>query len=123
MRRTLAVLALSGLAATVVGSAAALTVDGSVIQAGASGVTCDNNGVDANWGLEVDTNQVSSVRISDVDPFCDGAEMWVQVYDTTGAPIGVPVKKVVPAVGDPSFPFATPQTPENIGSLKVWIEG
>jgi|SRR5688500_3932620 hypothetical protein len=122
MRRTLAVLALSGLAATVVGSAASLAVDGSVIQAGSSTVTCDNNGIDANWGLELDDNSVRSVRFSGVDPFCQGAEMFVQVYDTGGAPIGGTLSTVIGAT-DPRVNLPAGTTPESIGSVKVWIEG
>jgi hypothetical protein len=123
MRRTLAVLALSGLAATVVGSAATLTVDGNVIQAGtAVSVACDANGIDANWGLETDDNTVRSVRFSDVDAACAGADMFVQLYDEDGALLGSRMKATAVA-GSTSFPLSPFQAPETIGSVKVWIEG
>ena len=42
-------------------SAAALGVNGNVIQAGVdTDVSCDTDGVNANWGLETDTNSDGS---------------------------------------------------------------
>jgi hypothetical protein len=101
-------------------SAAALEVNGNVIQAGEDlSVACDPDGVDANWGLEVDDNTVRNVRIVNVADACAGAEMWVQINGTdTYGP-------VVISGGQANFSFAPAPyyTPEEILSLRVWIEG
>jgi hypothetical protein len=124
MRRTLAVLALSGLAATVVGSAATLTVDGNVIQEGSSTVACDTTGIDANWGLETDDNTVRSVRFSGVDAACVGAEMFVELYDAADSVIFKSDKVVTGAVNGESFSISAPYlTPASIERVRVWIEG
>ncbi|HEX5428827.1 MAG TPA: hypothetical protein VFX00_10915 [Pedococcus sp.] len=96
-------------------SASALAVDGGTIQAGGDSVSCDTTGVNANWGLETDTNQVTSVRISNVDPACQGADMFVSVN-------GAHAQKVVIGATDPRVTFPA-MTPESIQNVKVWIEG
>jgi hypothetical protein len=122
MRRTLAVLALSGLVATVAGSAAVLNVDGSTIQAGSASVACDTEGVNANWGLETDDNSVRSVRISEVSADCIGDEMFIEVYDGAGAVLFA--KRQVVTGASNSFAIPAPYvTPESISSVKIWMEG
>lgn len=96
-------------------SASALTVDGGTIQAGSDTVTCDSNGVKANWGLETDTNSVNSVRIADIDAACVGADLFVSVNSA-------PAKRVVIAGTSQSVTFPA-MTPESINTVKVWIEG
>ena len=99
-------------------SAAALNVNGNVIQAGEDlSVACDPDGVDANWGLERDDNTVRNVRIVNIADACAGAEMWIQIngVDDYGP--------AVIAGGQANFPFSSFYTPEEILSLRVWIEG
>lgn len=100
-------------------SAAALNVNGNVIQAGADlDVACDPDGVDANWGLERDDNSVRNVRIVNVADACAGAEMWIQINEADD------YGPVVISGGQANFPFPAPYyTPEEIESLRVWIEG
>lgn len=120
MKRLLAAL-LAGAAvfAIAFASAAALDVDGNVIQAGVdSDVRCDADGVEANWGLETSDNTVRFVRIDSIDAECNGAEMWVSVNDGTAQ------GPVVISGGQAKFNFAAPYpAPEDIESLRVWIEG
>lgn len=99
-------------------SAALLEVRGETIQAGVDAdVTCDANGVDANWGLERDDNTVRNVRISDIDPACAGADMFVQV---DGKNLG---STTIDSTSE-SFAFSSPfPAPETINTLRVWIEG
>jgi hypothetical protein len=113
-----AVLGGTAVATLAFASASALTVDGGTIQVGDDGVTCDSNGVKANWGLETDDNTVRSVRIDGIDSACAGAEMFVKVDDMA-------VKKVLLTTsGSASIPFAAPYlAPEDIESIRIWIEG
>ncbi|MCM8747777.1 hypothetical protein NET02_01295 [Thermomicrobiaceae bacterium CFH 74404] len=82
MKRVFVSLALVlALAAAAFGAAAALNVDGGVIQAGAdTNLQCDTDGVRvAGWGLETDTGLVDFVRIHDINPGCEGAELFVNI--------------------------------------------
>lgn len=128
MRRTLAVLALSGLLATVVGSASHVDVDGSVIQYGEDTVSCDTDGVNANWGLETrdattGLDYVRTVRIDAIDANCAGAQMFVQVLGSSANLLFEGNKPITTAVSGVSFTFTTDLDPEDIESLRVWIEG
>jgi hypothetical protein len=118
MKRIITALAGGAAVATLAfASASVLTVDGGTIQAGGDGVTCDTNGVKANWGLETDDNTVRSVRVSDIHEDCIGAEMFISVD-------GAPAKKV--AITGPSASLAFPApylAPENIDDIRIWIEG
>lgn len=100
-------------------SAAVLNVNGNTIQAGVDNdLSCDLNGVNANWGLETTDNTVRNVRIVDIDPLCNGSEAFVSING------GTPTPGVVISGGQANFPFAAPYpAPETINSLKVWIEG
>jgi hypothetical protein len=99
-------------------SAALLEVRGETIQAGVdTNVTCDANGVDANWGLETDTNLVYNVRISDIDPACEGADMFVSVNGAHA------LKVTLDGTSSAKFTFPAPLSPESINDIKVWIEG
>jgi hypothetical protein len=99
-------------------SAAALNVNGEVIQAGVDfDLRCDANGVNGNWGLETDTNQVINVRIDDIDAACFGAQMWVRINETdTYGPVTIDS-------ASETFSFNGFYTPEELVSLRVWIEG
>jgi hypothetical protein len=99
-------------------SAALLEVRGETIQAGVdTDVTCDADGVDANWGLETDDNTVRNVRISDINQTCFGAEMFVQVD-------GVDLGSTIIDANSETFSFSSPYpAPETINSLRIWIEG
>ena len=97
-------------------SASALTVDGGTIQAGSSNVTCDTDGVKANWGLETDTNSVSNIRVSGIDEACIGADIFVKVNGGT---------KLTTTITDvqENLPIDPAMTPESIQNVKIWIEG
>jgi hypothetical protein len=119
MKRLLAAL-LAGAAVFTIAfaSAAALNVNGEVIQAGVDNdLTCDDS-VNANWGLETDTNQVSFVRIDDIDADCAGAQMWVRVNDAdTYGPV------TLDNSGQATFSFNGWYAPEDLTALRIWIEG
>jgi hypothetical protein len=128
MRRTLAVLAIAGLAAAVAGSAATVTLNADTIQAGSSDVSCDTDGINTNWGLETDDNSVRSIKFVGIDAACVGAELFVEIRDAANGLIFKSSQDVL--VPDAlSFPLpkkGTPAaypTPESINSVKVWIEG
>ena len=119
MKRLLAALLVGAAVFTIAfASAAALNVNGEVIQAGVDfDLTCDANGVNGNWGLETDTNQVRNVRIDDIDAACIGAQMWVRINETdTYGPVTI-------ASNSETFDFNGFYTPEELVSLRVWIEG
>ncbi len=106
-------------------SASVLDVDGGTIQAGAdTNLSCDSDGVKANWGLETDDNTVRSVRISGISADCAGTDIFVAV---NGKRVG---NGTIPAPTTPGedvqFRVTLGQpfpTPESIQSVKVWIEG
>jgi hypothetical protein len=102
-------------------SAATLGVNGNVIQAGVDGdLRCDTDGVNADWGLETSDNTVRYVKIVDIDPACNGADLFLKVNESTGDAEG-PIEIVG---GEARFNFSSPYpTPESISSLRVWIEG
>lgn len=102
-------------------SAAALGVNGNVIQAGVDNdLQCDHDGVNANWGLETSDNTVRYVRIVDIDPACNGAEAFAKINNAPGDALG----PVVISGGQARFNFTAPfPSPESIESLRVWIEG
>ena len=116
-RLVTALVAGAALSTVAYASASVLTVDGSTIQAGSSGVSCDANGVNANWGLETDDNTVRSVRISEIDTACVGDVMFVKVD-------GRPVMNKTIAGPSESFAFTGGfPAPETINDIKIWIEG
>uniref|UniRef100_A0A831T9X5 Uncharacterized protein n=1 Tax=Thermorudis peleae TaxID=1382356 RepID=A0A831T9X5_9BACT len=84
MKRLFVSLALVlALAAAAFGAAAALDVNGGVIQAGEdTDLTCDTDGVRVDgWGLETNTGLVDFVRIHDIDPDCSGADLFVNITE------------------------------------------
>jgi hypothetical protein len=116
-KRTLAALGVAATVGTVgFASASALGVNGGIIQYGQSGVSCDNNGVDTNWGLETDDNSVRSLSITNIDPMCTGADLFVKVNN--GA-----TKKVAITGPSASVQLTPSMTPDSIHDVKVWIEG
>lgn len=117
-KRTLAAIGVAGVVGTVgFASASALGVNGGIIQYGQSGVSCDTDGVNLNWGLETDDNSVRGVKVVDIDAACNGAELFVKVND--GA-----TKHVTISGGQASIPFAAPWPgADAIHDVKVWIEG
>lgn len=99
-------------------SASALQVDGGALQAGQDGVICDVDGVKANWGLETDTNDVRTVRISGIDEACDGATMWIKVDDRPK------LEMTLTGAESQSVAFPAPfPAPEAIHNVRIWIEG
>jgi len=119
MKRLVTALAAGAAISTIAfASASLLDVDGSTIQAGSSGVTCDASGVNANWGLETDDNSVRNVRVAGIDTACAGDTMFVKV---DGKPV---VSKVITTAGQETFAFTAPfPAPETINNIKIWIEG
>lgn len=102
-------------------SAATLGVNGNVIQAGVDGdLRCDPDGVNANWGLETSDNTVRYVKIVDIHPDCNGADLYLKVNESAGDAAG-PIQIVN---GEARYNFSSPYpSPESISSLRVWIEG
>lgn len=97
-------------------SASVLAVDGSTIQHGSSGVSCDVTGVNVGWGLETDDNTARYVRVEDIDPACIGDQMFVKVA-------GVQKSAVITA-GSQTFNFTAPfPLVDNINDINIWIEG
>ena len=119
MKRVITALAGGAVVATVAfASASALQLNGGVIQdSGKVGVSCDRDGVKANWGLETDDSSVRSVRIEGIDEACIGADMFVKVNDGTA-------KKVTITGTSATVRFDAPYpTAKSIRSVQVLIEG
>lgn len=120
MRHLTAVLGATAVASLAFASASVLTVDGGTVQAGvASSLSCDTDGVKANWGLETTDNTVRSVRISGIDPACEGAEMWVRTNTMSEA-----AKVELDGSDQATVRFTAPfPAPESLESVRIWIEG
>ena len=117
MKRLVTALAAGAAVSTIAfASASVLGVDGSTIQHGQDGVSCDTNGVNANWGLETDDNSVRSVRISEISSACIGDELFVKVNDRA-------VQKKVIAGPSESFTLSPQMTADEVGNVEIWIEG
>lgn len=102
-------------------SAAALNVSGNTIQAGVdTDLACDDDGVDAAWGLETSDNTVRYVRIENISPDCVGEDLFLKVNNSAGDAVGP-----LPIAGTSvTYHFTSPYpTPESITQLNVWIEG
>jgi hypothetical protein len=99
-------------------SASVLSVDGGTVQAGGdTTLSCDADGVKANWGLETDDNSVRSVRIDGIDASCVGSDLFVSIN-------GAAAKRVTIDAPSESIAFTAPfPTPESINDLRIWIEG
>ncbi len=126
MKRLAVALAAGAAVSTVAyASASALAVDGGTIQAGTdTTLSCDADGVKANWGLETDDNSVRSVRITGIDSACAGAEMFVAVNGERVGTGTIPAPTTEGADVEVKVTFGEPfPTPESIRALKVWIEG
>jgi hypothetical protein len=106
------------------GAAAALSVNGEVIQAGSTNdLVCDSDGIVVDgWGLETDAPaRVYWVRFAGIDTNCDGANMFINV--TSG---GVEITEGGPVVlsgTTAQVNFDTPVDPAAITDLEVFIEG
>lgn len=123
------------LAVAAFGAAAALNVDGGVIQAGSdTNLQCDTDGVRVDgWGLETDDGSVHFVRIHDIDPSCSGADLFVNITEN-GSKIAEGQAQI-PSDGDPGdndpdagevgvkVNFNTPVQAEDITDIEVFIEG
>jgi hypothetical protein len=118
------------------GAAAALSVNGGVLQAGDDGdVTCTSAVAVEGWGLETDADTVLSVRISGFANACFGADAFVRLTDGTGSYItgnltpDDPPSALNPDGGNPidenEERFAIPGgiDPEAVEDVHVWIEG
>ncbi len=105
-------------------SASVLNVDGGTIQAGAdSKLSCDADGVKANWGLETDDNSVRSVRVSGISADCAGTEMFVAVNGNRVGAGEIPTPTTAGQDVQFTVKLAQPMTPESIENIKIWIEG
>jgi hypothetical protein len=102
-------------------SAATLNVNGNTIQAGVdSNLACDADGVQASWGLETTDNSVRYVKITDISDQCLNQDLFVKINDAAGDAQG-PITITGSSV---TVHFTTPYPqPEQINSLRVWIEG
>jgi hypothetical protein len=120
MRRTLAVLAISGLVAAAAGAAATVDVDAGTLQYGTASVSCDES-VDVNWGLENNDGKVYFVRVADIAPECNGADVFVTVVDSAGASLfegqGTPLN------GQVKISIPGQISAEQVAGVEVGIEG
>ena len=123
------------LAVAAFGAAAALTVNGGVIQAGAdTSLQCDTDGVRVDgWGLETNDGKVYFVRIHDIDKSCAGADLFVTITNNNTKIAGG--QAIIPndgATGDDDSDtnevgvkvnFNTPVSAVDITDIEVFIEG
>lgn len=122
MKRLLLALIAGAMVFTVAfASAATLNVNGNTIQAGVdSNLACDADGVNAAWGLETTDNTVRYVRIENIDAACAGQSLFLKINEQAGDAYGP-----VAITGDSvtvHFTGTYPH-PEDVNSLRVWIEG
>ncbi len=108
------------------GAAAALSVNGGVLQAGRDGdVTCTAAVEVEGWGLETDTDSVGSVRISGFAG-CEGADAFVRLLDSGGSYL---TGNLTPDDGNPidsdeeRFVIPGGVNPTVVDDVRVWIEG
>jgi len=106
-------------------AAAALNVNGGVIQAGSDNtLQCDLDGVKVlGWGLELDDGLVHFVRIGNIDNVaCAQADLFVTLWNTTPAQIGEgggePINSSTEIVD-----LDSPVDPAAIDKITIYIEG
>jgi hypothetical protein len=108
-------------------AAAALSVNGGVLQAGRDGdVTCTAAVEVEGWGLETDTNSVNSVRISGFAAACFGADAFVRLVDSGGSYLtGNLVPDDLNPINETEERFVIPGgiSPAVVDDVRVWIEG
>ena len=107
------------------GAAAALSVNGGVLQAGRDGdVTCTTGVAVQGWGLETDTDTVLSVRISGFAG-CEGADALVRLTGTGGYITGNLVPDDANPINEDEERFVIPGgiDPTLVEDVHVWIEG
>ncbi len=127
MKRLITALMAGALVTAVAVSAATLIVDGGVVQGGSDfDLTCDDQVNVLGWGFESDDGLIYFVRVGDVAAACDGADMWVQVYDNGSVLIGkghVTLDSGTVTSKGYKVHLSSPVPPQNIGSVNVVIEG
>lgn len=86
MRLILALVVMAALATSAFGAAAALPVNGGVIQAGSDNtLSCDPDGIYVDgYGFELDNLKVSYVRFGGIHDDCLSARVFAAVYDSGG---------------------------------------
>jgi hypothetical protein len=105
-------------------AAAALNVNGGVIQAGSDNtLQCDPAVKVLGWGLELDDGLVYSVRIGEIDQVaCAQADLFVTLWNTTPAQIGEggphPIDSSTEVVQ-----LDSPVDPAAIDKITVYLEG
>lgn len=143
MKRFLMALVVGGaLFAVVFGAAAALDVDGGVIQGGGDNtLSCDDAVYVEAWGLNTLAGAYEGVeyaRIKGVDGACAGAKLFARVkagdkyYYSSGSMVGytwVIIEDPEPEGGYKLYlqdgqpgPLGYPKA-EDISEIKIWIEG
>lgn len=114
-RILLALVVATVLFGAVYASAANLGVNGNVIQAGVDGtLTCDPDGVEVTgWGYESNDQRIYYVEIGGIAAACEGQEIVVGLYNSSGGELGSEVGGPVPAGGGevtvsfPNHPLAS----------------
>jgi hypothetical protein len=106
---------------TVLAAAAALIVQGGVLQAGGENdLVCDEDGVTVAFKSDDETGLVKAAKISDIDEDCYGASLkFDTVSETEGGPF------FVGSIGAPSytFMFSSHQEPSEVEEFSVAIFG
>lgn len=113
-----AVLGGTAVASLAFASASTLNVDGGVVQVGEDiTLTCDDDGVKVDFGLETDTDLVHRATVTGIAEDCLGADIVLQTNLLANNE-----KLVGEIAGDTHvFTFATPQDAAALESVKVWI--
>lgn len=115
-RVTTALVAGAAVASLAYASASALTVNSVGLQVGETSVTCDEDGVKVNWGLETTSDLVHYVRVHDISSECNGSKLFVAVDGTR-----VPNDGIVIGQSSHTFNFSEALHAEDIEKVKVWI--
>lgn len=112
----LAVLGGTAVASLAFASAASLTVDAGVLQAGVNAdLACDDNGVKVNWGLETDDNSVYFADVIGIDEECMGADIVLRTNLMEDPLAGT-------ITGDTHrFTFSPIQDATALTAVRVWI--
>lgn len=120
-RIALALVVAAVLFGAVYASAAALNVDGGVIQHGEDDyLKCTEALVVDGWGLETDDNTVRSVRFQELPDECNGAEAFVRIHLDGGGNVA---SHWTVTDGMHSISFSPYLTPDEIIGVEAWIEG
>jgi hypothetical protein len=121
MRNPLLVILAGLLGTLVVAAAAALLVNGGVLQAGGEhDLVCDEDGVTVEFKSDETSGLTTGAKISGIDADCNGASLK---FDTASADEGGPFFVGSIAAPSYSFHFSSPQEEADVESFSIAIFG